>query len=102
MFDGEVLILKHRLPERRKPEGERTPAGGNLSFFVGRRPVREAEVRSYIIVQHRLGRRLSDILDDDYVRRYGSSALIWRALLDARTIGSLLQDIRDAMNACRP
>jgi hypothetical protein len=69
-------------------------------WFLGGRPFREAEVRSYIIREHRRGRRIREILDDSYVVRYGN--LRWKALGRADTIAALEADVREAIDACHP
>jgi hypothetical protein len=80
----------------------RTRFAGNPYLFLGRRPFREARLRSYIISQHRAGRPLSAILADPYVRRCGSESLCWRVVEDPRTIEALKRDVRDAIERCAP
>jgi hypothetical protein len=70
-------------------------------WFLGGRPFREAELRSYIIRQHRRGRPLREILGDAYLRRYGA-ALPWRALTRPDTVAALHADVRDAIEHYRP
>ena len=70
---------------------------GNPFSFLGPRPFREARVRSYIAVQHRLGRPLLEILDDPYVRRCGGDSVCRKVLDDPRTIAMLEQDVEDAI-----
>jgi hypothetical protein len=76
--------------------------GGNPYSLFGRRPFREALLRSYILTQHRAGRPLSTILDDSYVRRLGSESFCWRVIQDPRTIEALEGDIREAITRCDP
>jgi hypothetical protein len=75
---------------------------GNPYLFLGRRPFREARLRSYIVSQHRAGRPLSSILVDPYVRRCGSESLCWRVLQDPETIEALDRDVREAIEGCSP
>jgi hypothetical protein len=75
---------------------------GNPYRFLGARPFREQHLRSYIIAQHRKGRRLSEIVGDRYVRRLGSEHFFWRVVQDRRTIEALTQDIRAAIRDCNP
>ncbi|HEY7398151.1 MAG TPA: hypothetical protein VH538_07610 [Gaiellaceae bacterium] len=75
---------------------------GNPFLFLGPRPFRAARLRSYIVSQHRAGRRLSEILDDAYVRRCGSKSFCWSVLLDVRTIGALEEHTRNAIEESRP
>ena len=65
-------------------------------FFSGRRPYREERLLSYIRREHRRGRHLAEILDDPYVRRCGSRALVWQTLRDTSLIDLLEQDVREA------
>jgi hypothetical protein len=79
-----------------------TRFAGNPYLFLGRRPFREARLRSYIIRQHRAGRPLTAILADPYIRRCGSESLCWRVIQDPRTIEALERDIREAIERCAP
>jgi hypothetical protein len=56
------------------------PLAGTPYFFLGRYPDREAEVAAYIRREHGRGRRLSEILEDAYVKRCGSRGVL-RAVL---------------------
>jgi hypothetical protein len=75
---------------------------GNPYLFLGPRPFRAARLRSYIVAQHRSGRRLAAILDDEYVRRCGSKSFCWSVLVDARTIEALEEHTRRAIEESRP
>lgn len=75
---------------------------GNPYLFLGRRPFREARLRSYIISQHRAGRPLADILGDPYIRRCGSESYCWQVLLNPRTLEALHHDVCEAIEACAP
>jgi hypothetical protein len=75
---------------------------GNPYLFLGPRPFREARLRSYIVAQHRAGRRLSEIMTDSYVRRCGGRSLCWRVLCDRRTIAALERDVRESIEGCAP
>jgi len=70
---------------------------GTPYFSFGRRPYREARLLSYIRREHRRGRHLSEILDDPYVRRFGSPALVWATLRDTRLLALLDADCREAI-----
>jgi hypothetical protein len=70
---------------------------GNPYFFLGRRPIREERLRSYILNQHRAGRPLSSIVADPYVRRCGSESFCWRVIQDAHTIQALERDVRETL-----
>jgi hypothetical protein len=74
---------------------------GNPYLFLGRRPFREARLRSHILHQHRAGRPLADILDDPYVRRCGSESFCWQVVQDARTLESLERDVARRSEATR-
>lgn len=76
--------------------------GGNPFFFLGRRPFREARLRSYILREHRSGRPLTAILGDAYVRRCGSEHLYREVLRDPRTLRALRGDVRDAIERSAP
>ena len=75
---------------------------GNPYLFMGRRPFREARLRSYIVAQHRAGRPLSEILADPYVKRCGSENLCWRVLVDAKTLAALERNVLDAAGGAAP
>ena len=64
-------------------------------YFLSRRRYREERLLSYIHQQHRLGRHLADIIDDPYVARLGSRALVWETLRDTPLIELLAADIRE-------
>lgn len=68
---------------------------GNPYLFLGRRPFREARLRSYIIGQHRAGRPLSAIMSDPYVRRCGSESFCWRVVQDPLTLEALERNVRE-------
>jgi hypothetical protein len=89
-----------------RADGSLRPAwtrfAGNPYLFLGRRPYREARLRSYIVRQHRAGRPLSAILADPYIRRCGSESLCWRVVQDPRTIKALERDVREAIERCSP
>jgi hypothetical protein len=70
--------------------------------FLGRRPFREARLRSYILREHAAGRPLSEILRDRYVGRCGSRSLCRRVLVDRRTIEALEAHVRDELERLRP
>jgi hypothetical protein len=70
---------------------------GTPYFSFGRRRYRETRLLSYIRRQHRRGRHLAEILDDPYVRRYGSRALVWATLRDTSLLSLLEDDVRDAI-----
>ena len=74
---------------------------GNPYLFLGRRPFREARLRSYLVAQHRSGRPLSQVLDDPYVQRCGSKSFCWSVLADRRTIEALERNIHAAFAECR-
>jgi hypothetical protein len=110
-------MLGLRLSSARTPERSAIPAGarengslgrawarfaGNPYLFLGRRPYREARLRSYIVSQHRAGRPLSAILADPYVRRCGSESLCWHVVQDPRTIKALERNVREAIERCSP
>jgi hypothetical protein len=82
--------------------GARRRFAGNPYLFLGRRPFREARLRSYIINQHRGGRPLNEILADPYIRRCGSESYCWQVLLDPRTLKALHRDVCDAIENCTP
>jgi hypothetical protein len=66
-------------------------------FFVGRRPFRQERLMSYIRREHRRGRTLTEIIDDDYVRRCGARDLVWETLRDTPLIELLEQDVAEAI-----
>ena len=64
-------------------------------YFLAPRRFREERVLSYIRQQHRLGRHLSEIIDDPYIARIGSRELVWETLRDTPLIQLLAADIRE-------
>ena len=66
-------------------------------YFVGPRPYREARLRSYIVREQRRGRRLQEILEDKYLERYGTPSLVWRVVMQPRTIAALGADAGDGI-----
>ncbi len=89
------------LTHRRARADRGAVLGSGPYWFLGGRPFREAELRSYIIREHRRGRQLGEILDDPYLRRYGSS-LRWKALMRPDTIAALQANVQVAIEGCRP
>jgi hypothetical protein len=85
-----------------EPRARRRRLAGNPYLFLGRRPFREARLRSYILSQHRAGRSLASILSDPYVRRCGSETFCWQVVLDRRTLEALEADVREAFERCAP
>ena len=75
---------------------------GNPYQFLGRRPFREARLRSYIIRQHAAGRPLGEILADPDIRRCGGTTLCRHVLVDARTIEALEAHVRDELEQLHP
>ena len=75
---------------------ERTPY-----FFLARRRVREARLRSYLIREHRRGRPLLEVLDDLYVERCGTRTFCWNVLCQPETIAALEADVVRAIEECR-
>ncbi len=71
-------------------------------FFVGPRPLREVRLRSYIVREHRRGRPLGEILEDHYLRRYGTPSLVWRVLAQPETIAALGADAADGIRDVAP
>jgi len=88
------------LIDRRRTNGR--GLGGNPYYVFGRRPFREARLRSYIVGQHRAGRPLSEIVADPYVRRCGSERFYWRVIQDPRTLEALERNVRDEIRSCAP
>jgi len=74
---------------------------GNPYLFLGRRPFVEAELRSYILREHRDGRDLDDIRRDPYLRCRARESLVWRVISEPETIAALAADVRDAIAGCR-
>ena len=74
---------------------------GNPYLFLGRRPFREARLRSYIVAQHRRGRAAGEILRDAYVRRCGSESFARSVLQDPRTTRALAENFRAARDEAR-
>ena len=66
-------------------------------FAFGRRPYRQERLLSYIHREHRRGRHLGEILDDPYVRRCGSPALLWATIRDTPLLAMLEQDVCEAI-----
>jgi hypothetical protein len=62
---------------------------GNPFSEFGRRPFREARLRSYIVREHRAGRSLIEILSDPYVVRCGSERFCWSVLEDPQTLEAM-------------
>ncbi len=76
--------------------------GGNPYLFLGRRPFREARLRSYIVAQHRRGRSLAAIRADPYVERCGRESLFWQVVQDPATLEALQRNVRETITACTP
>ena len=74
---------------------------GNPYLFLGRRPFREARLRSYILRELRRARSLDEIAGDPYVQRCGGASLFWRVVQDPATIESLEADIRHSFEALK-
>ena len=74
---------------------------GNPYLFLGRRPFREARLRSYIRREVRRNRPLGEIAADAYVGRCGGVNLFWRVVQDPQTIESLEADIRRSFDALK-
>jgi hypothetical protein len=89
--------LGKRRQVRRRAQIARSPY-----FFLGARPFREARLGSYIVREHRRGRALEEILDDPYLRRYGSESLIWKVLSRPDTIAALKADVLAAIEDDKP
>jgi hypothetical protein len=77
------------------------PLRGTPYQFLGPRPFREARLRSYLVAQHRAGRRLASILEDPYVRRCGTKSFCWSVLVDPRTIEAFERNIHAAFEEWR-
>jgi|SRR5689334_13277367 len=75
---------------------------GSPFFFVGPRPYREARLRSYIVREHRRGRPLAEILEDSYLERHGTRSLVWRVIVQPRTIAALGADCVDGIRGDAP
>jgi hypothetical protein len=73
------------------------PLADTPYFFAARRPFRQERLLSYIRREHRRGRSLSEIIEDDYVRRCGSRELVWQTLRETPLIALLEQDVIDAI-----
>ena len=67
--------------------------------FLGPRPFREARVRAYLVRQHRLGRRLDEILDDRYIAGCGGRDFAWRVVCQPETIAQLEADVIQELQA---
>lgn len=83
---------------RRQPATSVSPPRsfrGNPYLFLGRRPLREARLRAYVVRQHRAGRHLTAILADPYVRRLGSESFCWTVIGDPDTLQALQRNIRE-------
>ncbi|HZT93402.1 MAG TPA: hypothetical protein VE985_02855 [Gaiellaceae bacterium] len=72
------------------------PLGGTPYFFSARRSFREERLLSHIRREHRRGRHLVEILEDEYVRRCGSRELVWQTLRSTPLIELLEADVREA------
>ncbi|HZS31531.1 MAG TPA: hypothetical protein VFA37_09760 [Gaiellaceae bacterium] len=77
------------------------PGPGHLSetpyFFAARRPFRQERLLSYIRREHRRGRSLAEVIEDDYVRRCGSRQFVWQTLRDTPLLELLEQDVIEAI-----
>jgi len=78
------------------------PLAGSPYFFLGRRPFREARLRSYLLAQHRRGRPLSAILGDSYVLRCGPPSLRASVVNSPETIAGLERNIEEAIRGLHP
>jgi hypothetical protein len=66
-------------------------------YFIGPRPLREAELAAYIRREHRRGRRLAEVLDDPYIHNRGGRALLQAVLGSPALIRALGEDVADAI-----
>jgi hypothetical protein len=104
---GRWFLLPRFIASLLARHGSGTPEAGsrfrgNPYRFLGPRPFREQHLRSYVLAQHRSGRRLVEIAGDRYVRRLGSDHFFWTVVQDARTLEGVRQDIRAAISDCNP
>jgi hypothetical protein len=72
------------------------PLGRTPYFFSARRSFREERLVSYIRREHRRGRHLGDILEDEYVRRCGSREFVWATLRHTPLLELLEADVRES------
>jgi hypothetical protein len=75
---------------------------GSPYFFLGRRPIREARLRAYVVREHRLGRSLSEIVDDPYVKRCGTPGFCAAVIYSPKTIEQLEANVREAIRDSGP
>ncbi|HZP71896.1 MAG TPA: hypothetical protein VFA97_00815 [Gaiellaceae bacterium] len=79
-----------------------TRRGTGPYYFLGRRPFREARLRAYLVREHRLGRRLHDILKDDYVKRCGNERFCRSVAQDPTTLALLEENVREFFRDSHP
>jgi hypothetical protein len=89
----EVMTTHQETPTRR---------GAGPYYFLARRRFREARLRAYIAREHRSGRRLHDILEDDYVRRCGNERFCRAVAQDPVTLAMLEENVRTFFRDCHP
>ena len=70
-------------------------------YFLAQPSFREERLCSYIRRAHRQGRHLDEILDDPFVRRYGSPNLVWQTFRDTRLIALIEADMCDTFERAR-
>jgi hypothetical protein len=75
---------------------------GSPYFFLGSRPIREARLRAYVVREHRLGRPLSEIVDDPYVQRCGTPGFCAAVIYSPKTIERLDANVREAIRGSDP
>jgi hypothetical protein len=68
--------------------------GSNV--FFNRRRYKQQQLLSYIHREHAKGRHLTEILEDDYVKRSGSRTFVWDTLRDTPLLELLDEDVRNS------
>lgn len=69
---------------------------GNPYWVFSRFRFREAQIRAYLIREHRSGRPVAEIMTDPYLQRFGAS-IAARVLVHSPTIAALERDDAEAI-----
>ena len=72
---------------------------GNPFLVFGPRVIQERRIRAFILREHRAGRPIDEILQDQRLRRLAGKSLAWRAFVNPATISALRQDTNDEIRS---
>lgn len=88
--------------ERKSLDHSTHTFAGNPFCFLSHNTRLEDEVRAHILREHRLGRRLGEILSDAYLSRPGCRSVCRDVLDDPVTIRALTADVENTLRTSLP